>query len=343
MTVSHTKLVVLLAALALLAACGNEAVDAPALDTEPVVEVEQVSYEYLEQEIPPCTPVEDTAVDPCEQGVGQILLAKASRDAGVSEPHSIRYLLDGGISSGVAVGHVVVRATYLPNSVRCEATRTFRRPAWWGWPTPEKTIATGLGLIQCFADIRANAYIVGSGPSTMPVMLARINYWDETVADEDIEDEVRGIEGAFRTGDTRNRYRVHVPARGIEGREVVLFLSPATDHSFEVWQARTTWNVQRNDDGSVVVRHPNAELWLDSHPAQAEVPLATFITSVQAAHTARMTEYGGKIRKDDPDIDNDDLPTLVTDANMLNSYHVEVGNTTHTDGPPEPPPPVREE
>ena len=351
-------MVLLLAVLALLAACADEAVppDPVAVATEPVAEAGQVVtppsttpagppsmvaptpavtpepvYEYLSHEVPPCTPVEGAVVDPCEQDVGMIITGTGSRDSGLYEPYSIRYFLDGWSGRGFAVGHVAVRATYLPNSVRCEAKRTMRIPGWVN--ISDLAIDSGIGIIVCFADIRANAYLVGSGPSTMTVMIARINYWEDTVDDAAIPAEVRGVESALRTG-TRVPYTIDVPAGGIEGREVVLFLSPAIDHSFEVWQASTTWRVQRNDDDSVVVRHPNAELWLDTaYHSQAEMPLATFITSVQAAHTARMTEYDGKITKDFQSTDNDDLPTLVTDANMLNSYHVEVENTTHADRP----------
>ena len=233
----------------------------------------------------------------------------------------------------MAVAHVVVRGTYLPDSVRCEARQSMRPPT---WTRLEDDSVFDLAIILCYADMRANAYLVGSGPPTMTVVLQRINYWEPEMDDADIAAEIRRVEHIFRTGERVPM--VSAPAGGIEGREAVLFLGPAMDHSVEAWQAFTTWNVQRNDDESVVVRHPNAELWLDTHRSQVEIPLETFAASVLADHNARVTEYDGRIISGITTADDEDLPMLVTDANMLNDYHVAVENTTHDDGPPRQPP-----
>ena len=358
------KVIVALLAVLLMAACADEA-SAPneqvAVWAEPVAEAEQVvtlpsttpvvapvlaptpEPEYLSQEIPPCTPADGAVVDPCEPGLVQIRAGIASIGVGPA-PYSIRNWLDG-LGASVAAAHVVVRATHLPDSVRCEHTRVDRGPNWAG--LRDYSVDSGIGIIQCFADIRANAYIVGTGPSTMTVMVLRVGYWETRSTDADAEFELRGVERVLRTGDTEHLHPLRVPSGGIEGREAILFLSPAIDHSYEVWQSWRPWYVQRNDDESIVVIHPHRDHWIakeertgTQYRSQVEIPLATFIAEVQAAHTARIEEYGGKVAKTVDRVLPENIPMLETDANMLNSYHVEVENTTHADGPPITPPPA---
>ena len=362
------KAIVGLLAMLLMAACADETAkpDPVAVPTEPVVEAGQVvtppstsaaptpvaapalapipEPEYLSQEIPACTPVDGAAVDPCEQGLPRLDAGLASIGVGTA-PFSIRQWIDG-LDTTVAVAHVVVRGTYVPDSVRCEPTLVDRSPPWRG--ARDYGVESGLGLIQCFANIRANAYIVGTGPSTMTIMALRIGYWSTRMTEADIESELRGVERALRTGETGNtRMPVKAPSGGIGGREAIFFLSPALDHSYEVWQSWVPWNVQRNDDDSIVAVHPHRDYWMSEeertgtpYRSQVEIPLANFITAAQQAHTDRLEEYGGKIKKDVLRMSNESLPMLETDANMLRDYHVAIENTTHADGPPVAPPPA---
>ena len=355
------KAIVSLVAVLLLVACTDEEAVAP----EPAQEVTPTSgaptpvvapaptatpepvYEYLSHEIPPCTPAEGATVGPCEQGVGRIETGgSASRDIGSDRPFTVREILDGlDEAPSSFTAHIVVRATHLPNTVRCEPTSVDRAATWTGFDDYKHD---GLSAIQCFSDVRANAYIVGSGPSTMTVMVALINYWGQVMPAASIAARVRDAEMVLRAGG--NRPLISAPEGGIGGREAVLFLSPALDHSYEVWQSWDQWYVQRNDDGSIVALHPDREPWLrreartgTPYRSQVEIPLETLIAEVQAAHTARLTEYGGRIGPATTYYTAEELPMLVTDANMLHSYHVAIGNTTHPDGPPVAPPAVKEQ
>ena len=335
----------LVALVLLLAACSADASVAPNAapldDTESTVAAEPV-YEYLSHEILPCTPADGALVGPCEQGVGHIESGGSASVIFPPEPYPIRHYLDGQ-GATILVPHIVARATYLPNTVRCEPTRVDRAPVWTG--LVDYKVETGLGMIQCFADIRVNAYIVGDGPPTLTVMVARANFFDSNKTDADIDAVIGRVEAVLRSGGAAHQFSA--PAGGIEGREAVFFLAPAIDHSYEAWQSWSPWYVQRNDNGDVVAVDPDSAYWLEkgrttgtSYRPQIEIPIETFIASVRAGHTARLAEYDGKISKDVDRYSNEDLPTLVTDANMLTSYHVEVGNTTHVDGPPVAPPPA---
>ena len=61
--------------------------------------------------------------------------------------------------------------------------------------------------------------------------------------------------------------------------------------------------------------------------------LPTFTQAVVVAHEARMSANGGRTQP------NPAYPMLVTDANRLRDYYVEVGAYDHPDGPPSQPPP----
>ena len=114
-----------------------------------------------------------------------------------------------------------------------------------------------------------------------------------------------------------------------------MFLGPERDAGTEGWAVKFTWDLELQDDGTVMVRHPFWQYYQrPGYPHPVEWPLATFKTDLQAAHTARLAEYGGRIGEDK------DWPMLVTGATSLNAFHIEAGNTTHANGPPEPPPPV---
>ena len=104
--------------------------------------------QYLTEETPPCTPIASSSADPCEPDVGGITDSSASEDLGF-EPWSVRFYLDGG-GGGILVGHLVLRGTYLPDTIRCIADRDFRSPSYAS--LGNRSISTGIASINCFAD-----------------------------------------------------------------------------------------------------------------------------------------------------------------------------------------------
>lgn len=126
----------------------------------------------------------------------------------------------------------------------------------------------------------------------------------------------------------------------VPGREHVIFLGPDYDLSTEVWRFFFYWDVVRGEDGTVFAIHPHRDLWALSKPAGyqthqsvLEMELPAFTEAVAAGHKARMAKYGGRIGADES------LPMLVTDANDLRDYYVEVGAYDDQDNPPAQPPP----
>ena len=271
-------------------------------------------------------------MDPCEPDVAQV-----SSNGGIinigPEPWSVRSFLDGGRGS-LLEGHLVVRGTYIPGTVRCIADNTARYPSYIG--VPNKSFPEGVSAFKCYADVRINAYVVGSGPSTLTVLVRAFRYWSNATP-EAIERLRSNYERFFIEGG--NAYGITAPADGIGGREAILYLGPAIDVSIESWRVYTTSDVQRREDGTIVVVHPDRDAWRTLSPTDyqtyrstLEMELPAFTQAATAAHQARLIEYGGRIGPEE------NLPMLVSDANQLRRYYNEVGAYSHPEGPPSQPP-----
>ena len=287
---------------------------------------------YLEEEITPCTPVPNSSVDPCELDAPPIEggIGQSGTDLG-DEPSTIREMLDDSPPPSW-VPHLVVRGTYLPGTMRCTTGDIFRPPS---YLRDELDYDINPSSIKCYTDVRANAYVLGSGPPTLTVMVFRWNYWDDdyTSSLEEGQTEQDLIEK------DRQRFEGFI-TNLFPGREHMLFLGPDFDLSSEAWRLLGYWDVQRREDGTVVAIHPERDLWLSlqpkdyqTHSSTLEMELAAFTQAVTTANQARVAEYGGRIGTDPS------LPMLVTDTNQLRQYYTAVGAYDHPDGPPAQPPP----
>ncbi len=243
----------------------------------------------------------------------------------------MRFFLDAERGS-ILNAHLVVRGTYLPGTVRCVHETIDRRPPYTS--LSDLNIKKGIGQVKCYADVRVNSYILGSGPSTLTVVVRKIHFWSN--ADQEVVEELRSsIEYAFIEGGLH--FRVEVPAGGIAGREEVMFIGPSIDYSVESWRVFRTWDVQRREDGTVIAVHPAREYWEETdnyqtYHSRLEMELPAFKQAVIAANQARVAEYGGRIAADAT------YPMLITDANKLNQFYTTVGAYNHPDGPPTQPP-----
>ena len=354
----------LIAALLLLSACSEDTPtpDSVSTPTSPPTSVPTLTptptsapapthvpgLPYLTEEIPPCTPLEGSSVDPCEPGVK----IETSLLEGVGEslnrrvvPRTIREYLNGGAISFIP--HIVVRGTYIPGTVRCTSGTPDRDPSYVDPVYIQRSL-----IFLCYADVQVNGYVLGSGPLRLTVLVHFLHYESEFFAkdpvmqdlfttEEEREEWVRStLESIFR-GDSRS-------AAGISGREVVLFIGPPHSHSIEVWEVFETWDVQKREDGTVVAVHPRRDYWRDTRPtdyqahrSKLEMELPAFTQAVTTAHQARVTEYGGRIASADIEskAEGVDLPMLVTDANQLRQFLTDTGAYNHPDGPPSQPPP----
>ena len=289
------------------------------------------ALEHLTQETPPCASVPGSSVDPCDPDAPSFEMGTAHYIPELGdEPRGIS--LDDG-QPPAWVGHLALRGTYLPGTTRCTAGDPFHPPSYlqneFGDTATERSF-------KCYIDVRANSYVLGSGPPTLTVMLLRYTYWDRWYApsgddgltEQDVIEEVRQ---QFETGISD-----YFP-----GREHIVFLGPAVDLSSETWRILEYWDVLRRDDDTVIAVHPDRDLWrrirpddYQTHLSKLEMELPAFTQAVTTAHQARVTEYGGRIGADT------DLPMLVSNINQLRQYYTEVGAyDTGVPAPTQPPPP----
>ena len=307
--------------------------------------------EYLTEEIPPCTSFSGSPVDPCEPDVEIETRVPAGTGPGgifnIDKPQTVREFLDG--SSIGSVPHIVLRGTYVPGTVRCTSGNPFRMP-----PFIERDYSQELLFFLCFADVRVNGYILGIGPTQLTVQVISVPYVEDNFARAEAEEGMTGQELfelfvettviVLEEGYDRN-------GEGIYGREVVLFIGPGANYATEAWQVHETWDVQRREDGTIVAIQPRRDDWRGARPddyqtyrSQLEMELPAFKQAVTTAHEARVAEYGGRIAPDDIQsrAKGVDLPMLITDANQLRQYFIDVGAYDHPDGPPaQPPPPAQ--
>ena len=231
---------------------------------------------------------------------------------------------------------MVLRGTYLPDTVRCASGIPFRAPSYAN-PDDYDDGAYDAFQIMCYVDVRVSDYIVGSGPSLLTVFVWFYTYW----TDRDLDmTEAETIEG-LRTFYERFLVEGDQGARGLVGREMVLFLWPSFNHAVEVWMAPGGYDVQRRKDGTVIAVHPSSDDWRSlrpdeylEHQSKLEVELPRLEREITEAHQARVSEYGGRIGADTS------LPSLLSDIHVLGTFMASTGAYDHPDGPPAQPPPI---
>ncbi len=283
---------------------------------------------YLAEEIPPCTPVLGSPVDPCEPGtVPRVPSAAVSAPPYLGDaPEGAKEALTLDYTPEFVI-HIVVRGTYLPGTERCTSGTRYRSPPYLGEESQEWN---GIGQIKCFADIRVHDYILGHGPSRLTLQV----YWEFYGAREEVIEGLREFYEHFLVEGEPG-------TRGIIGREMVLFLFPSIDHATEVWQAFGGMDVQRQEDGTVIAVHPGRDAWRSLRPNEygghlsvLEPDLSRLEQDIVAAHQARVSEYGGRIGADTR------LPSLISDIHDLDEFMVSTGAYDDPDNPPAQPPPV---
>ena len=269
---------------------------------------------YLDEVIPPCVPLEGSSHDPCAMATRQ-RVATLSAPAGLPLwPHTglptITETVMGYDPSTIT--HIVVRATVLDDTTRCGLYPLILADY------AGVTASSSKYWYSCYADVRVNEYIVGTGPTELTVELHReqVILSEEEVADWDswkdgwLADVVYDPEG--RT------------AAVFEGNEVVLFLGPSFTIAVESWWEGAgiamVWFVQQPDEGATRAVAPDIVFAkTEEQRNNLDIPLADLVTKIKAAATARDDEYDGRIGEDT------DLPDLIDDANRLRDFFVESG------------------
>ena len=263
---------------------------------------------YLENDIPPCVPVDQSTKDPCAQqefphigfGYGDYFLEEipAYWELYYTEESSRLPLFDP---------HIVIRATFLPDTSRC-ALYEIRYPDFAAQGRP------GRYFTYCFIDVRVNNYLIGIGPAKLTIIGTFSQ--DGPTVEQGIIDLIRS--------QLMNAY---------EGVESVLFLVPSWTTTAEAWLLNEIWDVQELD-GTVKVVSPYLEYFepTPENLSQLIVPLTEFEATIAQAATTRAARHEGRTGA------SPGLPMFITDANLLRPYFEQVGVTYETNPPALPPP-----
>ena len=306
---------VFLMGLVVLAACGGRSTPTP--------------QALFGEAVEPCTFAPDSSVDPCAPGAvpESISVSPSSGPFLGDAPDDIAYYMGAtGETEPDLTPHIVVRGTYLPGTERCTWPHSWR-PA----PYMDEADAEGALTIKCFADVKVHEYILGTGPSQLTVEV--FFYPPLTAREAVINWLIEELEAML--------VKAQSGVGGIMGREMVILLLPPLDYGVEAWFAGS-YDVQRLEDGTVIVVHPGRDSWQYHQPevyakyrtSHFEIPLPTFKQAVLAAHETRVEKYGGRTGADEG------LPMLVSDVHDLAGYMVRARAYEHPDGPPAQPPPV---
>ena len=299
-------------------------------------EMKRVSVSYLEENIPPCLPDEETRIDPCPTGIPPSVKALSMNIAPHYWPHSdyqwdFTELLLGVMLNApdryapILAPHIVIRGIAQNDTTRCGLYPVK--------PYDFQTDAThfyGLYHYYCFIDITVKEYIIGTGPSELIVIFHQEVEWyfDEEEMSHYTEDRLAEI-----YADVRSQI-----VSAYEGRELIMMLRPSFTVYLEAWGLGGgfgLWAVQQGENDEIrAVSYDYSQARTDAHRNLLNIPLDEFIRLIKQAHQNKIARTGGRIGEDPT------LPMLVTDANYLQDYYIAGGAVYEGDEATRLPPPV---
>lgn len=285
-------------------------------DPDPASSLTAAPASYLEATVEPCTRLPNADVDPCERRrwtftsidneyshPDQMETLVIERETSLIYPpmttrESVRYAFES--ESGSAnpshrrAPHVVVRGVYVPETTRCMFHEKQVLLEWEGgikFTDPIKSPGYAQE-IACYVDFQANEYLVGRGPVRLTV---RPWFWVPIAGNKDND--------LFKSEDYEKHLASHVSPRW-EGREFVLWLGINKNLSVEVWSVNGLMDVQRREDGEIVVVSPVlSEFRPDSYDIKPymhrlEPTLEEYARDVASEHAAVSSELGFEMVED---------------------------------------------
>ena len=280
---------------------------------------------YLEEIIPPCVPIEGSGLDPCPR---QAIPGVEGPHTTIRLPDELRTVSEFFNAKGSRNNpHIVVRGTVLPNSFRCGLY-----PFIWHNYSADRQ-EEGFLKYYCFAEVRINEYIVGTGPPQLTISLF------QGTALGDLADW--GVTGIGGTGGEELARYMNYPLTRLDpvygGRELILFLHVSYTNAVETWLAPaggSRWFIQLDGDDIRAVSDRIRWARTDDHHFQLNRLLTDLVREIKQAAEDRATINGGRIGSDPS------LPLYVADANKLVDFYKAVGAVYVGDGATLLPPPV---
>ena len=309
---------------------GTQSVDEGLLNSNP-------ASSKLEAVVPPCIPFPGSDVDPCErretwEDIRPLIETSYDPDSVLP---SLKESLIRRVDWPFWAIHFVVRATAIPDSIRCGYVET---------PVNHWHEYEG-GLYDlddnpagyCYFDLAVNEYLYGSGPAVLTVNTGKgaLGYRRLSECDTRCLDEYA------------RSYQRNV---GIEGREWVVYLGGPRDLSSATWHIFGMDDVQRRGDGEIivvsewqgtVVGGPLPSDYMDENGSRLAWTLADLRVVVTNAFKAFNAETGGRAGTVSDSLGRP-APFLAVNAGPegFNDYITSTRMLDGLDLTPAPPPPV---
>ena len=298
----------------------------PESDGIPVAMVRPL-VSYLEDIVPPCTPIVQDEPDPCRSRP-QARRSSGSNSSKGQLPDilpTISEMVHDELSP-VSAPHLLVRATGLPSTTRCDGLYPIRDADF----EAEDWLSPHLFHYYCFTDFRINEYIVGEGP---PILTIKAAGRTVSLLDPD-ERETIDEQWMKETFDLPDPER----ASRYEGSELILMLGMPSTFSVEAWRPQgfyySMWFITREGEELRAVSGAIDLAMTPEHHQQLNRPLNEVVKDLKEAMESRATLTGGRIGLDPS------LPLLVSDANKLQDFYGAVGAVYEGDDATLLPPPA---
>ena len=180
---------------------------------------------YLEEPIPPCTPIGPNGKDPCEAAPPPGTRASgSSMSALLPDPLPTISELVVHELTPLSAPHMVVRATGIPDTSRCDGLYPVKTADF-------RPVDEGLKhsfRYYCFTDFRVNEYIIGKGPQILTMKMAAgnvslLNLEDWKTVDEQWVEETFDLPGPS----SASKY---------EGKEYIIVVGISVNFAVETWE-----------------------------------------------------------------------------------------------------------
>ena len=246
---------------------------------------------------PPCAGLPGSDRDPCDRELSSNSATDPNPGGyGLSEPPlplDPEWLYRTEWSrGGTRTPQVVLRGIVALNSARCSEIRAYN----FGEGDNENWGAESARTREvCNVEIDVSEYIVGTGPSRVPIVVYRRRSVPRSSVNYGTDSYFAELAAPFRDS--------------MEGGEFIFELATPYDFAWGDWRAVHAWDVQRRSDGTIVGVSGKWPLFAhDSEIGDWEYPLDELQRKLKAAHAKVSAEYGGRI-SDEPG-----SPMLVADA-----------------------------
>jgi len=328
---SPARVVLVLAFLA-LHSCG--ATRDPTYEDKPRLAMERPPVSYLEETIPPCTPIEGSSLNTCRPGIppdieylalahrftpiisvsyqpsGEISVERIDTSAftlAMSEfPNIEEFMLGKG--QALSTPHIVIRGTVSPNTTRCEK-----------YPSPLTPFRVGY---YCFVDVLINEYLAGIGPAQLTIGI----YSDFLVIDDSYipvtssnGKQEEPLPWKLISNEWLEQFFDYPATRTVvayEGKELILFLVPS--YFLEAWDTEGVAFLKPDSDGTGAVVGYLYLNGLSERRNHLGIPLTELAHQVKLASELR-EEIWEELRAEDRYLPS----VLVTDANKLKDIYKE--------------------